>query len=97
VEQNRRYPKSFWIPSDASKAMVGPGDTVKVFFAMKDGWGERMWVEVKAVKRRHIVGALSNQPVGIPRLWNGDTIKFKAEHIIDIWTDGIIEEDEAEI
>lgn len=57
--------------------------------------GERMWVYVDAVKRRHIVGTLLNEPVVIPRLWPGDTVKFKAEHIIDINTEQIIDVDTA--
>ena len=97
VERNRLYPESFYIPSHADKGMVGAGDTVQVCFEMNDGWGERMWVEVTAINRRHIVGTLANQPIGIPRLLSGDKIKFRAEHIIDIWTEGIIEDGQAEI
>jgi uncharacterized protein YegJ (DUF2314 family) len=51
---------------------------------MKDGWGERMWVNVSSVNKRHLVGTLSNQPLGIPRLTYGDEIKFKRDHVIDI-------------
>ncbi len=47
-------------------------------------WGERMWVEIVAVKRRHIVGVLRNRPIGIPRLDWGDRVKFNRDHIIDI-------------
>jgi len=43
-----------------------------------------MWVEVLVVKRRHIVGVLTNEPVAIPRLYSGDKVKFKRDHIIDI-------------
>ena len=57
-------------------------------FLMKDGWGERMWVEVTDVRKRRIVGTLRNLPVGIPRLLPGDKIKFKRDHIIGIrWGD----------
>ena len=47
-------------------------------------WGERMWVKVIAIKKSHIVGELSNQPIGIPRLYPGDQVKFRRHHIIDI-------------
>jgi uncharacterized protein YegJ (DUF2314 family) len=47
-------------------------------------WGERMWVKVVAIKKRHIVGVLRNQPIGIPRLDFGDQLKFTRDHIIDI-------------
>ena len=53
-------------------------------FLMRDGWGERMWVEVTDVRKRRIVGTLRNLPVGIPRLVPGDKIKFKRDHIIGI-------------
>jgi hypothetical protein len=61
-------------------------------FEMRDGFGERMWVTVTEVKKRHLVGTLSNLPVGIPRLMPGDKIKFRREHIIGIWYPG--DEDE---
>jgi hypothetical protein len=58
-----------------------------VLFSMKDGWGERMWVTVTAVKKRHLIGELENYPVGIPRLLPGDKLRFRRQHIIDIWTE----------
>lgn len=36
------------------------------------------------MKRRHLVGTLRNQPVGIPRLDPGDRVKFQRDHVIDI-------------
>jgi hypothetical protein len=54
----------------------------------RPNWGEEaMWAEVVAVKRRHLVGVLSNQPISIPRLNMGDTVKFKLRHIIDVIRD----------
>lgn len=88
VERHLMYPDTFWIPSAVERLAVGPGSSVKLSFEMKDGWGERMWVEVTGVKRRHLVGRLSNQPIGIPRLLSGDTIKFTRDHIIDIAAEG---------
>ena len=87
VEFNRRSPDTFSIPGDREKERIGLGDTVKLMFHMRDGWGERMWVDVIAVKRNgKLVGVLSNQPVGIPRLETGKKIKFHRDHIIDIQT-----------
>jgi hypothetical protein len=83
VERNRAYPDTFWIPDEEDKAAVEPGDSVKAMFEMDD-WGERMWVRVHKVTRRHIVGTLANQPIGIPRLDYGDKVKLKRHHIIDI-------------
>ncbi|MFG3231697.1 DUF2314 domain-containing protein [Streptomyces antibioticus] len=95
VEFNRLHPETFWIPSDEEKDALVPGVPVKLMFDMKDGWGERMWVEVVAVKKRNIIGVLRNDPWGIPRLHHGDRIRFKRDHIIDIDWDGASECDPA--
>ena len=94
VEQNRLYPDSFWIPGESEKALIEPGTTVKLMFEMRDGWGERMWVNVTSVKKDRFVGILHNQPVGIPRLGSGDTVKFHRADIIDIELD-VADEDPA--
>jgi hypothetical protein len=84
VERDAQYPDSFDIPSVEEKADIAPGDKVEAMFEMKDGWGERMWLEVVEIKRRHLVCRLVNHPVGIPRLSSGDTIEVKRDHVIDI-------------
>jgi hypothetical protein len=84
LERHRANPVSFWIPSDAEKRAIQPGVSVKLIFTMKDGWGERMWVDIVAVTERHIVGTLRNQPCGILRLCWGDVIRFTPDHVIDI-------------
>lgn len=81
---NREHPASFWIPPVEDRRNVEPGDAVKLMFMMKDGWGERMWVDVEKRRGRKYVGSLVNTPIGIPRLGWGDVIKFRVEHIIDI-------------
>lgn len=88
VKLHRAHPRSFWIPSDSDKQSIRPGMKVKLIFTMRDGWGERMWVEVVTVNRRHMVGTLRNQPCGIPRLCHGDSVRFTPDHIIDI-SDGV--------
>lgn len=88
IESNRKYPDTFWIPPDDDKAAIVPGVTVKLVFRMRDGWGEKMWVKVTEVKRRHIVGTLENQPFGIPRLQPGAKVKFSRDEVVDIvWSD----------
>ena len=84
VKLNRAHPKTFWIPSEAEKEALAPGAVVKLLFGMRDGWGERMWVDVTAVKGKKITGTLRNHPIAIPHLHDGDKINFTAEHIIDI-------------
>ena len=85
VRLNREYPDTFRIPSEEERDAVVPGMEVKLAFEMRDGWGERMWLTVTALKGRKLIGELQNIPFGIPRLLTGDKIKFKREHIIDIW------------
>lgn len=84
VESNRKYPDTFWIPDVSERENVQPGNYVRLMFLMRDGWGERMWVEVTERTRQGYLGELSNQPYGIPKLGCGDLVEFGAEHIIDI-------------
>jgi hypothetical protein len=58
VKRHQDFPDSFWIPSDEEKEAIRPGDRVKLLFELRDGWGERMWVDVIAVRRGHLVGTL---------------------------------------
>lgn len=87
IALSRSYQRTFWIPDEAEKAGIRPGSVVKLMFEMKRGWAERMWVEVREVNGRHIVGVLDNQPIGIPRLEWSQTIKFKPEHIINVMSE----------
>jgi hypothetical protein len=89
VKLNRQYPETFWIPDEEAKQDLWPGVAVKLMFVITNvwgqhQWGERMWVDVVAVKRHHLAGILVNHPIGIPRLDPGDRVKFKRDHIIDI-------------
>ncbi len=90
VQRNRDHPDSFEIPSDEAKQLVMPGVSVKLMFEMKAAGGERMWVDVVAVKRRHLIGELRNQPVMIPRLYPGDMIRFQLDDVIDINFEAIL-------
>jgi hypothetical protein len=85
VHRNREHPDTFWIPAESERRAVLPGMEVKLNFEMGNGWMERMWVTVIALKGRRLIGTLDNFPAGIPGLLPGDKIKFKPEHIIDIW------------
>jgi hypothetical protein len=55
-------------PDDEEKQAVTPGRSVKLFFSMRDGWGERMWVRVDAVDGHRLVGTLDTDLIGTPRL-----------------------------
>ncbi len=97
VQRNREHPITFHIPPIGERQAVAPGMDVKLMFEMRDGFGERMWVTVVRAGRRRLVGVLGNLPVGIPRLMPGDKIKFRREHIIDIWRDDPTPELESEL
>jgi TIR domain len=48
---NEQHPASFWIPDEASRRSLKPGDTVKLLFRFMQPdddiiYGERMWVEI---------------------------------------------------
>ncbi len=87
VRRNREHPDTFYLPPEEERQAVAPGMDVKLMFEMRNDGGERMWVTVTAVKKRKLIGRLSCLPVIIPRLMPGDKIKFKRDHIIDIWYD----------
>ncbi len=84
LEMHRKYPDSFWIPAEAEMLELRPGMSVKLIFEMRNGWGERMWVDVEKIGRRRLVGRLGNEPIRITRLSRGDKIKFKLDDVIDI-------------
>lgn len=90
VKMNADWPTTFWIPADEDKAAIRPGHHVKLAFQMRpgyqerDGWGERMWVEVSEVRGNRFKGQLFSQPVGIPKLYAGESVDFSAKHIIDV-------------
>jgi hypothetical protein len=91
IKRTRQHPDGSPIPDEEDEQVIEPGMFIKLSFTTSDvwgrpNWGEAMWVEVVAVEK-HIVGMLSNQPIGIPRLDMGAKVKFKRHHIIDIVRD----------
>lgn len=92
VEQNKKYPESFYIPEEEDKDLIYPGVSCKLGFEPKLPYKltERMWVEVTGKTKTGFVGTLSNQPVNL-RLKPGDKVYFESKHILDI---GIFNEEE---
>jgi hypothetical protein len=86
AELHRVAPETYGLSDDEIAALV-PGTTVKLTFSMKDGWSETMWVRIVAIEKGRFIGALGNQPAGIPRLNHGDKIKFTRDHIVRVWDD----------
>jgi hypothetical protein len=97
---DEQHSAGYPISDEDFEEAVERGMLVKLSFSTSDVWrrrnlpeeamwvqGEAMWVQVVAAKRRHFVGVLDNQPIDIPRLDMGDTVKFKGRHIIDVVRD----------
>lgn len=84
IALHRTHSGSFWVPSDEDMNEICSGDLVKLIFTQRDGWTERMWVQVSKVGRSKFIGLLADEPFGFCRLHAGDKISFKRGDIIDI-------------
>lgn len=78
IKQNKKYPKSFWIPSSKDIKELKKNSFAKVIFNNK----ERMWVKITKINGDNFVGELDNVPVSVP-LSYGDVIHFNKKHIIN--------------
>ncbi|MCM3662493.1 DUF2314 domain-containing protein [Georgenia satyanarayanai] len=96
LERHLAYPVSFEIPDDEDKAVIGPGDQVKLMWSVKRFPGERMWVTVTERKGDRLVGVLDNSPVFV-YMDPGETVSFHIDDIIDciLEDEGILIEEEA--
>lgn len=82
VEQNKKYPTSFHIPSDEKKSKVEVGDVVKIVDIQ---YGERFWVIVKEfISDELMVGEINNTLVGKQPYSLGDKIFLTKDNIIDV-------------
>lgn len=85
IETNRKFPDTFWRPSDADLDDVKPGDLVKLIFCSSEAESsERMWVEVLLKTDNTFKGKLRNRPVSPVFGQFGDTITFEKKHIAAI-------------
>ena len=75
---------TFYMPSKQGKALLKPGDHVKLIFVglTADSNTERMWVQITTRDGDTFTGTLGNQPYGMDGLNFGDVIDFSAKHII---------------
>jgi hypothetical protein len=80
----KRSPRTFWIPEASIRSDLPLGAAAQLVFRTKDGWGERMWVEVVDDHGDHYVGMLLNTPVGIPMLEPGAVLEFSPRHVINV-------------
>jgi hypothetical protein len=89
VLMNRKYPKTFHIPSEKERTDANIGDLVKLIFETADLDGtrsrERMWVDITGTFDCLLVGKLSNSPLTDNKsLYFGAPVAFRPEHIIDL-------------
>lgn len=85
-ERNKESPYTFYAPSKEVIAMLNIGDIVKLIFVEteNDGYvGERMWVEINHMQGKNFKGILTNVPLNLKDLKNGQEIIFQTEHICD--------------
>jgi TIR domain len=89
---NEQYPKTFWIPDEAVRRSLKPGNIVKLLFryVYPDGGeiqAERMWVQIAEPNGPYFVGRLRNPPVMVGE-WHDleydSKVVFLPEHVIDI-------------
>jgi len=77
-KMNRRYPRTFWIPSAEQLAALQEHDLVKVI-----SFGERFWVIIRERSGDEFTGEVNNE-LFTTELKCGDLIAFREENICDI-------------
>lgn len=84
LDRHQSHPDTFWVPDTNEKALLRPGDQVKLMWTVKRGpaGGERMWVTVTHRDGDKLVGTLDNYAV-IVYLRPDETIEFHIDDIID--------------
>ena len=82
------FPYTFYKPSSEVVSLLKEGNEVKLIFELESDdpevpQAERMWVEIKEIKKGKYVGVLDNEPAYIKDLNLGDTVEFEERHIVD--------------
>lgn len=72
------------IPTTEQKEKIKLGDLVKLLFTDKDGYVERMWVEVLEVENDIYKGLLRNDAIEFDNLNDGKILYFHSNHIYEI-------------
>lgn len=89
---NAATPETYWIPSQADRESLQPGDLVKIRFYIRApndsgelvDHGERMWVRVKEHRDGWFLGELDNDPYCTDTIQAGMELWFQPRHVIDI-------------
>lgn len=77
-----KWPESFWVPDAEERALLCPGDLVKLMWSVKRSPGERMWVKILHRDGDELVGRLRNWPVYV-HLDPDSIVRFHIDDIID--------------
>ena len=91
---NAQHPTTFWIPDEASRQDLHPGDYAKLVFEIRTGnakipiVGERMWVLVRERADGGYLGVLHDQPsmAANKEFGWGYELPFSPRHVIQIET-----------
>lgn len=78
-KQHKKYPDTFWVPSQDLLDSISTANYVKIC----DNH-ERFWVEVMEVDGDKITGRVDNDLVHEHNFKCDDTIKFEKRHVMDI-------------
>ena len=87
-ELNREFSETFFIPTRQEREHLLPGEIVKLMFRISfdnEQQVERMWVIIQERTADGYIGLLDNDPYCTEKLRAGEIVKFKPEHIIQIY------------
>ena len=98
------YGREFCIAPRSSRESLRPGDQAKLLFLIRTAPGEyeapehveRMWVTVAENDGDEYVGELDNKPRYPGRTYFGMPVRFRAEHVVEVWRDGNAEPESLE-
>lgn len=82
LQRHLESPETFEVPDHELKAMIEPGDMVKLAWSVARFPGERMWVRVTHRNGDRLKGELKNWPVFV-HMNQGEQVKFGIDDIID--------------
>ena len=82
IEQNKKTPETFEIPSTFEIMSIHEGDFVQLCFIEKGLNPERIWVEVLGINNGRFTGKVDNVPFHLKTVRFCDTVFFESRHIL---------------
>src|SRR3989338_7546366 len=85
-EMHLKNPTGFEIPPDKDIEELRVGDFARLIFKNERDEGERMWVKITIIDKDSWLfeGRLTNHPIVMTNLEEGDTIRFGKRHFADL-------------